>query len=371
MFQPMHTSRLVIRPLQTDDAGDLAERRSDPRVARYQSWALPYPPARAQQLVDRVVAMDGPQDEAWWMAAIVEADGRASVGDVAVHLTSEGRTAEIGYTLSPDHWGRGFATEAVEAMVEYLFDGFGVTRVFGMIHPDNVASARVLERCGLVYEGQTRRSYWVGDECTDDRLYGMTRPDWVAWRDRPRTPPDLVKLVDIDAANYETVLSLRTHKSEETFVAPTGKSFADALFPEEIDGAPVVPWMRAIEADGAITGFVMLAATTLHHPEPFLWRFLVDRMHQRRGVGSRAMDLVESACHAVGDTALLTSWVPGRGSPGAFYLKRGFVPTGRMVDGEIEARKQLTATGWEAVVPPAGTDRRVPGGDPSRGLQGG
>ncbi|MEX0757211.1 MAG: GNAT family N-acetyltransferase, partial [Acidimicrobiia bacterium] len=146
-----------------------------------------------------------------------------------------------------------------------------------------------------------------------------------------------VRLVEIDPETFDDVVKLRTHKTQERFVAPMAGSFADALFPELVDGAPVVPWMRAITADDTIVGFVMLALTTEHHSEPYLWRLLIDRLHQRRGIGSRAMDLVEAECQG----SLLTSWVPGRGGPEAFYLARGFAPTGRIVDGEVEGRKVL------------------------------
>jgi diamine N-acetyltransferase len=118
-------------------------------------------------------------------------------------------------------------------------------------------------------------------------------------------------------------------------------SYADALFPEEVDGWPVVPWMRGVTADGAMVGFVMLALATEHHPEPFLWRLLVDRMHQRRGIGSAIIELVAEECLRTGNETLLVSWSEGPGSPRDFYVRHGFVPTGRLVDGEIEARKSL------------------------------
>ena len=169
----------------------------------------------------------------------------------------------------------------------------------------------------------------------------MTRPDWDAWRQRPRTAPDDVRLVPVTLENRAAVLALRTHHSQQAFVAPMLQSFADALLPEVIDGAPVVPWMRAIEADGVIVGFAMLALTTPHHPEPFLWRLLIDRMHQRRGIASRALELVADECRELGDATLLVSWGEGRGSPRDFYLAHGFEPTGRVVDGETEARAQL------------------------------
>jgi RimJ/RimL family protein N-acetyltransferase len=226
-------------------------------------------------------------------------------------------------------------------LVEYLFEGLGVTRVFGMLHPENVASAMVLERTGLLFEGHTRSSYWVGDEVSDDWIYGMTRADWETWRDRPRDPPETVSLIEVTTENEGKVSKLVTHKTQEAFVAPMCWSFADALFPEVVDGAPVVPWMRAVIADEEIAGFVMLALRTDHHPEPYLWRLLIDRRHQRRGIGGRALDLVSEECRGMGDSTLLTSWVEGKGSPRPFYLRHGFEPTGKIVDEETEARKQL------------------------------
>jgi RimJ/RimL family protein N-acetyltransferase len=247
----------------------------------------------------------------------------------------------VGYTLAWEHWGEGYATEALEALIEHLFDGLGVTRVFGMLHPDNVASAMVLERTGLLFEGHTRSSYWVGDEVTDDWIYGMTRPDWEAWRDRPRHPPEAVGLIEVTTENEGKVSKLATHKTQEAFVAPMCWSFTDALFPEVVDDAPVVPWMRAVVADEEIAGFVMLALRTDHHPEPYLWRLLIDRRHQRRGIGGRALELVSEECLRMGDRTVLTSWVEGKGSPRPFYMRHGFVPTGKIVDEETEARKQL------------------------------
>lgn len=296
---------------------------------------------KAQQLVDSVMTMDGPTDGEWWMGAITRADTEEVVGDLAVNLTWGARCAEIGYTLGREHWGNGYASEAAKAMLEHLFETVGVTRVTGMLHPENLASAMVLERVGFRFEGHTRLSYWVGDDNSDDWIYGMTRADWDAWRNRPIGHPTSVGLVEIIPEVARRVLNLETHKTQERFVAPMAASFTDALFPESVDGAPVVPWMRAIEADGEMVGFVMLALTTAHHPEPYLWRLLVDRMHQRRGLGALALDLVEAECRAMGDRSILTSWVPGRGSPEGFYLRRGYVPTGRVIDGEIEGRKVL------------------------------
>ena len=72
-----------------------------------------------------------------------------------------------------------------------------------------------------------------------------------------------------------------------------------------------------------------------------LWRLVIDRMHQRRGIGSMVLDELSAMLRARGDTAWQVSWVPGRGSPAPLYLRYGFVPTGDIDDGEIVARLEL------------------------------
>ena len=337
-FEALRTERLLLRPVRTDDAVHLVERRNDPDVARYQTWIPPFPLERAESIIAESAALDGPTNEQWWMLTIADPADTVVHGDLVVHLTWEGRTAEIGYTLARRAWGNGYALEAATALVDHLFAEVGVTRVEGSLHPDNVASAMVLERVGMLFEGHTKLSFWVGDDNSDDWLYGMTRPDWEAWRDRPRQPPTTVELVEITEDLLPAVIRARTHRSQERFVDPNVLSLAEALIPSVYDGVAVQPWYRAVRADGAIVGFVMLAAPVPGGSETYLWRLLVDRMHQRRGIGSRILDLVEAQCREWGETTLLTSWGQGRGSPEPMYLARGFVPTGVIEHGEIEAR---------------------------------
>lgn len=338
MFEPIRTSRLVVRAFEAGDVDAFHTRRNDPEVARYQNWTLPYPRERSEKVVDEIMAMDGPLNDDWWMGTVALADTGEVIGDCAISLTWNSRCSEIGYSLAREHWGHGYAVELGEALVEYLFETVGVTRVAGTLHPDNVASAMVLERLGFLFEGHTRLSYWVGDENSDDWIYGLTRADWEAWHTRSGSVPEEVRLVEVTPENVIDVYRLRTHKSQERFVAPNAVSFAQALAPELVDGAPLVPWYRAVEADGSLVGFVMVAETTDRHPVPYLWRLLIDRMHQRRGIGAKVLDLLVRDRSARGDRSMLTSWVPGKGSPERFYLARGFEPTGRIVGGETEGR---------------------------------
>lgn len=290
-----------------------------------------------------VIAMDGPVDGMGWSLTVVDAAAPDRIlGDVYIGISWGGRSALIGYTFHPDYWGRGYATESAQAIVRYLFTDFGVRRVESSLHPDNPPSARVLEACGLMFEGRSRQSFWVGDVCSDDVQYGMIRSDWEAWCARPRHRPDRVELVPVTADNRHAVGDLVTHKSQERFVSPMLGNLREALAPPSRNGATLVPWYRAIEADGEVVGFIMASEVTEAHATPYLWRFLIDRMHQGRGIGSAALDRFEQWCRDQGATEIEVSWATGPGSPAPIYQARGYEPSGRIEDGEIHAVKPLT-----------------------------
>ncbi len=346
-FEPIETERLVLRNVDAGDVDALWERRNDATTASFQAWDVPYPRERAEELVTSVVALDGtPPGDDWFQIAVDDRTSGDVVGDLALHLSFDGRCAEIGYTFAPAGRGRGLATEAAAALAEWCFESVGVSRVSAQLHPDNHASARVAERIGMVFEGHTRNSYWLDRsdgtaENSDDWLYGMTRDGWDAWRRRPRNAPIEVGLVEITHENVHDVLALATHRSQRRFSSTTAQSIADAFAPEPYEGAPVEPWPRGIVADGELVGFTMVARPSATMPEAYLWRLLVDRMHQGRGIGRRVVELVIAQVERWGAPALETSWVPGPGSPEPLYRSMGFEPTGEIEDGEVVGRLVL------------------------------
>jgi RimJ/RimL family protein N-acetyltransferase len=186
-FLPIATHRLVLRPFRGDDAEVLAAYRSDPDVARYQSWAAPYGVDAARNLIAAQSQLDGPTRGQWIQIAI-ERDGQL-VGDVAVELSADGLAATIGYTVAPAHQGRGLATEAVGAIVARLFDELAVQRVQASLDPRNDASARVVERLGFVHEGTTVASVLHDGDWTDDARYALTAEEHRARRPDTTSPP--------------------------------------------------------------------------------------------------------------------------------------------------------------------------------------
>lgn len=336
---PLRTERLVLRVMRTTDAAPFAAYRNDPDVAKHQSWNLPFTEQDALTLLRGQDDRDDVSPGQWTQFA-VEHDGEL-VGDVGAHLDDTCGVAEIGFTLAGTCRGQGYATEAAQALVRDLVQRVGVGRVRAELDPENIASQRVLENLGLTYEATTKQSFLWRGQWADSMTYGATAHEYRAWVDRPQHPPDELRLVPLTVENNRGYYALRTHHSQERFVAPMSWSFADALFPEVIDGAPVVPRLYGVEADGDPVAFVMIADVTPAHPEPYLWRLLVDRRHQRRGVGRRALDLLCDRLHAEGCRTLVTSWVPGPGTPAPFYRNYGFGETGEVLDGETVVRLRL------------------------------
>jgi RimJ/RimL family protein N-acetyltransferase len=175
------TERLVLRRFRTADAETLAAYRSDPAVARYQSWTAPVTIHQARAIVASLAAGD-PSRPGWFQYAI-EHD-RTHVGDVGVNLHDNRMQAEIGFTLAPAYHGRGFGAEAVRGVLDHLFRVRGLHKVSAECDARNAASVRLLERVGFTREGRLRQHSWIKREWTDDLIYGVLAHEWLLPPDR-------------------------------------------------------------------------------------------------------------------------------------------------------------------------------------------
>jgi RimJ/RimL family protein N-acetyltransferase len=176
------TERLVLRRFRAADAKTLADYRSDPQVARYQSWDAPFSLLRAETAVANFMASD-PEKAGWFQYAIERADDKALIGDVAVHLHDNLKQAEVGFTLATAYQKKGYATEAVGAVLDRLFRVQGLHKVAGECDARNAASAALMERLGFTREGRLRQQTWIKGEWTDDLIYGLLAEEWLLKND--------------------------------------------------------------------------------------------------------------------------------------------------------------------------------------------
>ena len=169
------TERLVLRLLAAEDVPAFAAYRSEPEVARYQSWDTSYSVEDGSRLV-------ASQPEfgtagAWVQVAAVDRTTGELRGDCAVRV-DEPATAEVGVTFAPASQGTGLATEALAAVITRLFEEHDIHRVYAETDDRNVAVHRLLERLGFRCEARMVEADYFKGEWTTLRTYAVLRREW-------------------------------------------------------------------------------------------------------------------------------------------------------------------------------------------------
>jgi RimJ/RimL family protein N-acetyltransferase len=180
------TARLVLRLLQPEDVPAFAAYRSDPEVARYQSWDS-YTVADGERLVAAQQGIELGRPGPWVQVAALDRATGALCGDCAVRVVDDQpRTAELGVTFAPRSQGSGLATEALGAVITRLFDRHDIHRVYARADERNLSVHRLLERLGLRCEARLVEADWFKGEWTTLRTYAVLRREW---RAHARTAP--------------------------------------------------------------------------------------------------------------------------------------------------------------------------------------
>jgi RimJ/RimL family protein N-acetyltransferase len=148
-FEPLITERLRLRRSAPEDADTISAYRSDPDVSRTQGWERTDPDgvrADIEEMAGRTPGEPG----GWVQFSVEERDGGRLVGDVGISpAEGEPGVIKVGYTISPDVQGRGYATEAVQALVDYALHTLGAEVVRAYADADNTPSIRVAEKVGM------------------------------------------------------------------------------------------------------------------------------------------------------------------------------------------------------------------------------
>jgi RimJ/RimL family protein N-acetyltransferase len=169
--------RLNLRPLRPADASALAAYRSDPQVALYQSWELPY---TRQDAAGLIAEMTGrvPGDPGWVQIGLEARPASELIGDVA--LNTSGPEAEIGVSLSARVQGQGYASEALKVLLAHVFGPLELERVRAEIDPRNVAVVRLLLMLGFRHTETQHGGHLNRGEWTDNAVYLLGAEEWLA-----------------------------------------------------------------------------------------------------------------------------------------------------------------------------------------------
>jgi len=148
-FEPILTPRLLLRRSRPEDAEAISSYRSDPEVHRYQGWErTDRSGIRAE--IEEMARREPGEPGGWVQLSVEEQPGGPIVGDVGLScVDGEPGTIKVGYTIAPAFQGRGYATEAIDALVAYAFDTLDADLVRAYASAENIPSHRVAEKVGL------------------------------------------------------------------------------------------------------------------------------------------------------------------------------------------------------------------------------
>ncbi|WP_243290451.1 GNAT family protein [Bacillus sp. FJAT-47783] len=172
------TDRLVLRRFSVKDIKSFHLYRSNPKVAKFQSWEN-YQYHEAKSFVNEQMKNNPNQPGTWFQFAIALAETNQLIGDCALHtLLDEPRIVEIGFTLSPKYQGKGYASEAVCALLHYIFNSLEKHKVIAFSDVRNNKSIAVLERVGMRREGHLLQNYMSKGQWIDEYQYSILKSEW-------------------------------------------------------------------------------------------------------------------------------------------------------------------------------------------------
>jgi ribosomal-protein-alanine N-acetyltransferase len=173
MLKTLETARLHLRKFAPHDLERVAELTANPLFMRF-SAAGPLTREQAAAFLDRVLGAERDGKPSQFAVALRDDPRVIGACGFIVQTVDNVEEVEIAYRMDPEFWGRGYASEAAQAVREHAFRDLGLARVISLIVPENLPSRRVAERNGMTVWKQTNfRGF-------DVLVYAITREQWLA-----------------------------------------------------------------------------------------------------------------------------------------------------------------------------------------------
>lgn len=174
----VESERLILRDFVDEDWSAVLAYQSDPRYLRVYGLS-----GRSREEVQAFVRLFLAQQEErpryQYQLAVTLKDSNRLIGNCGIRKEApDSQVANIGYELSPDYWGNGYASEAIGRLVAFGFGQLGLRRVWAKTTADNHASRRLLEKLGLRLEGRMRSHEYIAGKWVDRLIYGMLADEW-------------------------------------------------------------------------------------------------------------------------------------------------------------------------------------------------
>ena len=184
-FPVIQTQQLILRALTSNDAPAVFDIFCRDEVTEHYDCYSYLHESQASEQVRKWMASysDKGLKGFRWAIALAESPDKL-IGTCGIHrVSAHNKSFDIGYELHPDHWGKGIATQAISALLDYCFNQhfpFKVNRITAMTDVVSPRSISVLAKLGFQQEGILRESEYWKDRFNDSRLFSLLRRDWLA-----------------------------------------------------------------------------------------------------------------------------------------------------------------------------------------------
>jgi len=174
----IETARLILRQAQMADAEAMFHNwASDPDVTKFLTWPAHENPEVTKKVLESWIAEYKKKDYYQWLIVLKELD--QPIGSISVvGLNDRVGSAEIGYCIGRSWWHKGIMTEALQAVIQFLFCQVGINRIEARHDPNNPHSGGVMKKCGMKYEGTARAADRNNQGICDAAYYAILRADW-------------------------------------------------------------------------------------------------------------------------------------------------------------------------------------------------
>ena len=171
----IETERLLLRPFRVSDAEAMYRNwASSPEVTKFLTWPVHSSPEATAELLKQWEA--GYEDPAQYLWCIEWKKSREAIGSLSVvHIDENIRSMEIGYCIGKNYWHQGIMSEAFRAVIAYLFANTDCNRICAKHDVNNPNSGKVMQKCGLSYEGTLRQAGRNNTGICDLSVYAILR----------------------------------------------------------------------------------------------------------------------------------------------------------------------------------------------------
>lgn len=174
----LETERLLLRKVTLKDAEEMFLYGSNEEVAKYVTWNTHKTLAETKEFIKLILSKYESGQVAPWGIEFKETGKFIGTIDF-VSWQPNHKTAEIGYVISQDYWGKGLTTEAAKEIIKFGFEKMDFVRIQAKCLLENIGSARVMEKTGMTFEGIIRKGMFIKGEHQDLKMYSILKGERV------------------------------------------------------------------------------------------------------------------------------------------------------------------------------------------------